>query len=246
MTTLASSTDGSSVSSVPRPPVRTPWLLVGGIAIAMAGVAAGMAFRPDAPTAAKDQPVHASMVSGDSSVAPGRSSDRSMEESPAAIGDRPADVRPAPAKAPAAPARRTPAPAGTTATADARPVATQRAAVCVRCGVVEGVRAVQQKGAGTGVGAVAGGVAGAAVGNQFGGGNGRAAMTVLGAIGGGMAGHEIEKRARSETVYEVRVRMDDGSLRTLTQKTAPAPGARVTVEGNTLRVTRVTGGAQRA
>ena len=44
-----------------------------------------------------------------------------------------------------------------------------------------------------------------------------------------------EKRTHSETVYEVSVRMDDGSLRTITQQTAPATGARVAVEGQTLR-----------
>jgi outer membrane lipoprotein SlyB len=63
-------------------------------------------------------------------------------------------------------------------------------------------------------------------------------MTVLGAIGGGVAGHEVEKYARRERVYEVRVRMDDGSVRTFQQKTAPAAGARVTVEGHTLHVVR--------
>ena len=82
---------------------------------------------------------------------------------------------------------------------------------------------------------MAGGVVGGALGNQMGHGNGRAAMTILGAIGGGLAGNEIEKRTRSETVYQVRVRMDDGSVRTLTQQTAPAAGARVAVEGQTLR-----------
>jgi outer membrane lipoprotein SlyB len=116
----------------------------------------------------------------------------------------------------------------------------QAAPVCATCGVVEGVHAVTQKGQGTGLGAVAGGVVGGAVGNQMGHGNGRAAMTVLGALGGGLAGHEIEKRARSETVYDVRVRMDDGSVRTLRQKTAPAAGARVTVEGNVLHVVPAT------
>jgi outer membrane lipoprotein SlyB len=68
-------------------------------------------------------------------------------------------------------------------------------------------------------------------------------MTVIGAVGGGLAGHEIEKRARAETIYEVRVRLDDGSVRTITQKTAPTPGARVVVEGNSMRsVSRSDGG----
>jgi hypothetical protein len=47
-----------------------------------------------------------------------------------------------------------------------------------------------------------------------------------------------EKQVQSETVYEVRMRMDNGSVRTLTQKTAPTPGSRVTVEGNTLHTMR--------
>jgi outer membrane lipoprotein SlyB len=119
----------------------------------------------------------------------------------------------------------------------ATPLPTQPAvAACTNCGIVEGVRPVQRKGEGTGVGAVAGGVIGGALGSRMGAGNGRTAMTVLGAVGGGMAGHEIEKRARSETVYEVQVRMDDGTLRTFTRTEAPAPGARVQIEGQQLRM----------
>jgi outer membrane lipoprotein SlyB len=118
----------------------------------------------------------------------------------------------------------------------ATPLSTQHVASCDNCGVVEGVRAVQRKGQGSGVGMVAGGVLGGAIGNQVGHGNGRAAMTVLGAIGGGLAGNEVEKRMHTETVYEVRVRLDDGSVRTLTERTAPTPGSRVVVEGNSLRV----------
>lgn len=119
----------------------------------------------------------------------------------------------------------------------ARPAPERAAAApsCMGCGVVVAVQAVQQPGQGTGVGAVAGGVVGAAVGNQFGSGSGRTAMTVLGAIGGGMAGNEIEKRSRASTVYDVKVRLDDGTLRTLRLQQAPPVGARVQVEGSTLR-----------
>lgn len=93
-----------------------------------------------------------------------------------------------------------------------------------------------RRGEATGLGAVAGGVVGAAVGNQIGKGNGRTAMTVLGAVGGGVAGHEVEKRARRHTIHEVRVRMDDGSLRTIEQGEPSAQaGDRVVVQGNTLR-----------
>ncbi len=54
-------------------------------------------------------------------------------------------------------------------------------AYCSTCGTVEGISAVRQEGHGTGIGAVGGAVAGGVVGNQFGSGNGRTAMTVLGA-----------------------------------------------------------------
>jgi outer membrane lipoprotein SlyB len=106
--------------------------------------------------------------------------------------------------------------------------------VCKTCGVVESVQAVKKKGEGSGVGAVGGAVVGGVLGHQVGGGRGKDAMTVLGAIGGGLAGNEIEKNVRAETVYTVQVRMDDGSVRTLTQKTAPTVGARVTVDHNGL------------
>ena len=110
------------------------------------------------------------------------------------------------------------------------------ATTCAECGVVESVRSITRKGKGTGLGAVAGGVVGAAVGNQVGKGNGRSAMTVLGAVGGGFAGNEIEKRSRSVTVHEVRVRMDDGTLRTIEQGQPDAhAGERVIVQGNTLK-----------
>ncbi len=128
-------------------------------------------------------------------------------------------------------------PVGKPATATTAPRAAPKptAAACAQCGVVESVQAVKLKGEASGVGAVAGGVLGGVVGNQFGSGNGRAAMTVLGAVGGGVAGHEVEKNVKSKTVFNVRLRMDDGTTRTLQQAQAPAVGARVQVEGTTLR-----------
>ena len=136
-----------------------------------------------------------------------------------------------------------PVPAAPTSTANhaataAHPAPTTHAAaapVCADCGTVESVRAVKRKGQASGVGAVAGGVLGAAVGNQFGRGNGRTAMTVLGAVGGGVAGHEVEKQVKSTVVQEVTVRMDDGSVRTLDQSTAPPVGQRVQLQGRTLK-----------
>lgn len=115
-------------------------------------------------------------------------------------------------------------------------------ASCQNCGVVESVRTYQRKGEGSGAGAVAGGVVGAVVGNQFGKGNGRSAMTVLGAVGGGVAGNEIEKRSKSVTVTEVRVRMDDGTLRTLEPTHVPHAGDRVMVQGKNLQPAPAAGG----
>jgi outer membrane lipoprotein SlyB len=109
------------------------------------------------------------------------------------------------------------------------------ATVCASCGVVESVKAEKHKGEGTGLGAVGGAVIGGVVGHQMGGGDGKKALTVLGAVGGGIAGHEVEKQARSTTVYQVQMRMDDGSARTITQSTAPAVGARFEIQGNQLK-----------
>lgn len=147
-------------------------------------------------------------------------------------GPKPAPVEPAAPVAAAAAAKgkanhaAKPAPAATT---------TAAADICANCGTVESVKTETRKGEGTGLGAVAGGVLGGVVGHQMGGGNGKKAMTVLGAVGGGLAGHEVEKRARSTTVYQVRLRMDDGTTRTVTQQTAPAVGGRFEVEGSTLK-----------
>lgn len=88
------------------------------------------------------------------------------------------------------------------------------AARCEDCGVVESVHAVEAKGQGSGVGAVAGGVVGGILGNQVGGGNGRTAMTVVAAGAGAYAGNEIEKNMKRTISYEIRVRMDDQTVRT--------------------------------
>lgn len=109
------------------------------------------------------------------------------------------------------------------------------AAVCANCGTVQSVATEKQKGEGTGLGAVGGAVVGGVVGHQMGDGNGKKALTVLGAVGGGLAGHEIEKRARATTVYQVQLRMDDGSTRTVPHTSAPAVGARFEVQGQQLK-----------
>jgi len=98
-------------------------------------------------------------------------------------------------------------------------------------GTAESVHAVPQQRQAPGVGMVAGAVLGGVLGNQVGGGNGRKLATVAGAVGGGYAGNEIEKRTRATTTYNVRVRMEDGEVRTFPYEQQPnwSAGDRVRV-----------------
>jgi outer membrane lipoprotein SlyB len=154
-------------------------------------------------------------------------------------GDRPSAASTAPVRAPGNAGTVGNAPAPTTAPviagANPTPVPAQAAPICATCGRVESVRTVQRAAPPTGVGAVAGGVLGGVLGNQIGHGGGRTAATVIGAVGGGYAGHTIEKRTRTETSYQVSVRMDNGALRTVETRTAPPIGKPVTLKGDVLR-----------
>lgn len=125
--------------------------------------------------------------------------------------------------------------AGTQAESD-RMTSKKLAAACPGCGTVESVRAVQVKGEGSGVGIVAGGIAGALLGNGIGQGAGRSVATVAGAAGGAYAGNEIEKNTKKRISYRIRVRMSDGSIRTLHQSEAPgvSAGDRVKIVDGTI------------
>ena len=96
------------------------------------------------------------------------------------------------------------------------PQATQQ--ICHDCGTVESVREIEAQTTvpNVGLGAIAGGILGGLLGNQTDGGNGKKAMTVVGALGGAYAGHQVEKHLRGEKQYEVGVRFDDGSYRSYT------------------------------
>ncbi|OZI77180.1 glycine zipper 2TM domain-containing protein [Bordetella genomosp. 12] len=116
------------------------------------------------------------------------------------------------------------------------------APACPTCGVVESLRQVQvpkRDSSNHIIGTVAGGVVGGVVGNQFGGGHGKDALTVLGAVGGALAGREVERNIRQQdtvTQYELTVRMADGSTRLFhsAQPFAYGQGAAVRVENNQL------------
>jgi outer membrane lipoprotein SlyB len=163
-----------------------------------------------------------------------------LQEAPVAAAPPAARVAVQPAKkhagsaAPAVPEHATTAlatpPVATQPTAT-QPTATTAQPECATCGIVESVTPIQQKGQASGIGAVAGGVLGGVLGHQVGAGNGRKAMTLLGAIGGGLAGNEVEKHQRSTTVYQLKIRMADGSTHSLTQAQALAVGQRVHFDG---------------
>jgi outer membrane lipoprotein SlyB len=108
--------------------------------------------------------------------------------------------------------------------------------VCASCGVVETVIETEKPGEGSGLGVAGGALGGAVIGKQFGNGGGRDALTILGAIGGAIAGHQVEKKVRATKVYEVRVRMEDGSIRSVNQATAPTwrSGDRVRLDGGNI------------
>jgi outer membrane lipoprotein SlyB len=111
---------------------------------------------------------------------------------------------------------------------------------CMSCGTVESVREIATPGQGTGLGAVAGGITGAVIGKQFGHGSGKTAMTILGAAGGAFAGHKIEEKVRGSSRWDVTVRLDDGSTRTVTLEQQPAwrSGDRVRLVNGTLEPER--------
>lgn len=86
-----------------------------------------------------------------------------------------------------------------------------------RYGVIDSIETTRAGNDGIGAGAVIGGVVGGVLGNQVGSGSGNTAATVAGAVGGAVVGHEIEKRNQTRDVYRIRVRLDNGSYRTVTQ-----------------------------
>ena len=110
-------------------------------------------------------------------------------------------------------------------------------ASCAECGVVESVREIDAKGLGSGLGAVGGGVLGGLLGHQVGAGRGKDVMTVVGVVGGAVAGNEVEKRVKATKSYEVTVRLNDGSSRVISEASLPAwrPGDKVKIIDGAIR-----------
>lgn len=237
---MTTTTDSFQPGQQPASNAKPLWAAVGILGVAVLGMGGTMIYqgRPAAPpaqvvaTTATVPTALAKPVAGMPSAAD------DLIEKPIAAPAKPAPV-PAPAKKVVKPTPRpTPSPAPSVAGAApaASPYPVAAAQICNNCGAVESVTPIQRttKPDGPGVGAVAGGVAGAVLGNQVGRGNGKTVATILGAIGGGFAGNAIEKNVRKETVYQVSVRMDDGSRRTIEVAQPPAVGTKVTVDGSSI------------
>ena len=121
----------------------------------------------------------------------------------------------------------------TTSVADA-PV-TGGSSYSASTGTVSGIDVVPASQRGPGAGAVLGAIVGGVLGNQVGGGTGRAAATGIGAVGGAIVGHQIQKR-NADDVYRVSVRFDNGERRNFDFQRIDdlRVGDRVRYEGGTL------------
>lgn len=110
--------------------------------------------------------------------------------------------------------------------------------VCQECGTVASIEPVKAKGSGSGAGAVLGAIAGGVIGHQFGGGSGKDIATAAGAVAGGAAGHEAEKRLRGTAYFKVGVNMENGSFRSVNvaDASALAVGAKVRVIGENIQL----------
>ena len=102
-------------------------------------------------------------------------------------------------------------------------------------GTVERIEVIN-RGAGSNVaGTIIGGIIGGLIGTQIGGGSGRTAATIAGAAGGAVAGNVIEGRRRADhETFRVTVRLDNGSMQTVTQDNVNdlRTGDRVRLDGN--------------
>jgi outer membrane lipoprotein SlyB len=241
-TVLSQEAPPSGLRAVPA----AVWAVLAVLGIATAGLTGALVMRSvdsDKAPVVQAQPAQVASLQAPTATA---GTAATLPATPAQVPATAAQVQPAQAAAVQPAPKPVPKPAHKPAPAQVAqaqpqygnptPIETQRAAICASCGTVEAVHAIQQKGQGSGIGAVGGAVVGGLLGNQVGGGNGKTALTVLGAVGGGLAGNEVEKRYKATTVYDVQVRMEDGSVRTIRRPDAVAVGTRVTVEGGTLRV----------
>ncbi|MCS4509980.1 outer membrane lipoprotein [Xylophilus ampelinus] len=239
-----------------QPALKPLWIAIGALCAAVAALGGTLAYQnlhgdhaataPVAGTASAVAPGMAGVQSPRDDLIEAPRSTAAVVTAPPATALVPVTQTPAPVRPVPTPVVRAPtAPSGyqhTPAYSPGYPNTPMPVAqICATCGRIESVTPVQRSSptpnvAGLGIGAVTGGVLGGLLGNQIGHGSGRAAATVLGAVGGGYLGNTVEQRARTVTAYQVRVRMDDGSTRTFERAQAVPVGERVTLEGRGFRL----------
>ena len=108
--------------------------------------------------------------------------------------------------------------------------------MAIRSGVIEQIENVQmESNHHQGVGAVVGGLSGLGIGSLIGGGTGRDVAMVVGAVGGAVAGNEIQKKYDApKPGQRIIVRTTGGVLVSVTQPVYPGlvVGQHVYIEGN--------------
>jgi len=101
------------------------------------------------------------------------------------------------------------------------PAAEERLVACRDCAVVESIRVVEKPSGPAAAGAVAGAIAGAVFGDAVGKAHEKHVTRVLGALGGAVIGHEVQRSAQG-TWYDVALRLPNGSLKVV-RHDAPPP-----------------------
>ena len=103
-------------------------------------------------------------------------------------------------------------------------------------GTVDRIEVINRGDSSNIAGTVIGGVVGGLIGSQIGGGKGTAVATIAGIAGGAYAGNQIERRRTPQDSFRVTIRMDNGSMQTLSEANISdlRTGDRVRVDGNVI------------
>jgi len=112
-------------------------------------------------------------------------------------------------------------------------------APAARVGTVESVQEIVEQAQPSGAGLVLGALAGGGLGSLIGSGTGRTVATVVGAVGGGYVGNQVEK-SKTNVVYQIGVKYDDGTWTTIRQSAQPVfrVGDRVRVTDSGIELLR--------
>ncbi|PTQ89859.1 glycine zipper 2TM domain-containing protein [Agitococcus lubricus] len=111
--------------------------------------------------------------------------------------------------------------------------------ICDNCGTIVAIRHSVSETQPSGLGAMSGAIIGGVMGHQFGKGDGKRAMTAIGALGGAMAGNQLEQQGRRIDGYHITVQMDNGGSRQFSFAYDPKfyVGENVHVNGGSLQHT---------